>query len=194
MRWIGAALAVGLCALAGCNRAPRQPDAADLQAARQAALAFDMRLHADVLARLDRGEDPVAVYMAYRDAAAALAAEMSGQNGLELSRTALRVRNPADTPDDWERRQLEAFQILIDEGGLDPVTLDVAEIVEETDGQRVFRWMKPLVADEACMTCHGDAIDARLLRLLERDYPVDEATGYYESELRGAYSVRRALE
>jgi hypothetical protein len=44
------------------------------------------------------------------------------------------------------------------------------------------------------MTCHGDAVDPRILAALTRDYPVDEATGYYDLELRGAYSVRKVLD
>jgi hypothetical protein len=54
--------------------------------------------------------------------------------------------------------------------------------------------MRPLVADEPCMACHGDEPDPRLLKLLAQEYPLDEATGYYESEILGAYSVTKALE
>ena len=61
--WIGGAL---LC-LAACAARPEKPDAMDLQAARQAALGVDVSLRTDILDRLDRNEDPLAVYQAYRD-------------------------------------------------------------------------------------------------------------------------------
>jgi hypothetical protein len=56
-----------LMALACCSPQPEAPDPADLQQARQAAFAFDVRMRQDIIERLDRNEDPVAVYLAYAD-------------------------------------------------------------------------------------------------------------------------------
>lgn len=192
--------AVGLlaCILAttACAPGPETPDAALLLAARQAALELDTAIRQDVLSRLDRNEDPVAIYVAYRDTVPAMTRDIAARADLDLSRTALRVRNSANTADDWERRQLEEFAFLI-EAGLDAETLEASAIErEQIDGaqKRVFRWMRPLVTGESCMTCHGDAVDPRILALLAQDFPVDEATGYYDLELRGAYAVRKVLD
>jgi len=59
---------------------------------------------------------------------------------------------------------------------------------------KYFRWIRPITIQETCITCHGDKIDDKLLTLLVHDYPDDEATGYFEGELAGAYSVKKRVE
>lgn len=190
--------AIALAALL-CACAPRipQPDPADVQAARQAALGLDIRIRTEILSRIERDEDPIAVYVAYRDTVPAMTREAEQAAGFELSRVALRVRNPTNTPDDWENQQLLGFQFMM-EAGFDPETLETSAIVTEEgeDGKkhRVFRWMRPLGTGETCMVCHGDDIEPRILALLSQDFTEDEATGYYANELRGAYSVRKPLD
>jgi hypothetical protein len=144
----------------------------------------------EILDRLEREEDPVAVYLAYRDNVPGWAKEIGAKFGVEFSRTALRVRNPANAPDDWETRQMELFEFSR-EAGLDPTAMEVSEIVAE-DGQKVFRWIRPVVMDEACLTCHGEEIDPRLVTLIGQEYPLDEAIDYHETELGGAYSISKA--
>jgi hypothetical protein len=61
-----AALAL-VALLPACAPKRETPDAADIRAARQAALTFDQRMSREIIARLDRDEDPVAVYLAYAD-------------------------------------------------------------------------------------------------------------------------------
>lgn len=179
-----------------CTPKPELPAAADVVAARQAALEFEVRLKRDVLDRLERGDDPVAVYLAYRDQAPLLAREISARSGLEFSRVSLRPRNTSSAADDWEREQIESFQFWR-EAGIDPAVMDSAAVMVEGEGDgrtKVFRWMRPLAIDEPCMVCHGDAIDPRILKLLAQEYPLDEATGYYETEIAGGYSVSKALD
>jgi hypothetical protein len=184
--------AAALLLAAACAPGIEEPDVADLQSARQAALLFDVRLKQTVLDRLERDEDPVAVYLGYRDAAPQLIAQASEQNGVTLKRTALRVRDPKNAPDDWELEQLTEFDFLI-QAGIDPETMGVAEIVEEND-QRVFRWIRPLVMTETCLVCHGEEISPRILDMLDQEFPDDEAVGYFANEPGGAYSVRKVLE
>ena len=183
--WAAAAIAVA------CVPQAPQPGVEDILAARQAALAFDVRMRLEIAQRLEREEDPVAVYLAYRDNAPGWAAEIGGKLGVELSRTALRVRNPANAPDDWEIRQMELFEFSR-EAGLDPTTLETAEIVKE-GGKDVFRWIRPIVMEEACLACHGEDIDPRIVTLINQEYPLDEAIDYHETEFGGAYSVSKIL-
>jgi hypothetical protein len=178
--------------LAGaCAPEPETPSPGDLLVARQAALSFDVRLKMEMLDRLERDEDPVAVYLSYRDHVPAYAKEISDRLGLEFSRVSMRPRNPLNTADDWEREQFALFEYWR-ETGRDPAIMESAAIVEE-GGTKMFRWMRPLAADEPCMACHGDEIDPRLLKMLAQEYPLDEATGYYDTEIIGAYSVTKAL-
>ena len=188
--WL-APVALALCA---CTPAPETPDPGDLLVARQAALAFDTRLRMEMLDRIERDEDPVAVHMSYRDHVPGYAKEISERLGLEFSRVSMRPRNPLNSADDWEREQFAMFEFWR-ETGRDPSVMETAAIVEEEEsGRKLFRWMRPLVADEACMVCHGDKLDPRLLKLLAQEYPLDEATGYYDTEILGAYSVTKILE
>jgi hypothetical protein len=194
---MGPSIARLCCVLAfatfgGCTPEPETPDPGDLLVARQAALSFDVRYRMEILDRLERDEDPVAVYMSYRDHVPGYAKEISERLGLEFSRVSMRPRNPLNSADDWEREQFAQFEFWR-ETGRDPTTMESAAIVEE-EGRRLFRWMRPLSADEACMACHGDELDPRLLKLLAQEYPLDEATGYYETEVLGAYSVTKVLE
>lgn len=184
-------MGAGFVLTAACSPRPLQPNAEDILAARQAALAFDARMRMEIIQRLERAEDPVAVYLAYRDNVPGWAKEIGDKLGVEVSRTALRIRNPTNAPDDWETRQMELFEFSR-EAGLDPTTMEVAEIVEE-DGGKVFRWIRPIVMEEACIICHGEEIDPRLVTLINQEYPLDEATDYHETELGGAYSVSKAL-
>lgn len=145
----------------------------------------------EIIGRLDRDEDPVAVWLAYADHVPDWGRQISNQVKAEVSRTALGVRNPANAPDDWERQQLEQMSFMLD-AGVDPELLEVSAIRTE-DGVRVFRWMRPVLMAEACLVCHGEAIDPRIRLLLAQEYPLDEASGYAAQQLGGAYSVRRIL-
>jgi hypothetical protein len=184
--WIVFALAA-----AACEPRAEQPAEADIQAARKAAVSFDIRMKREITDRLERGEDPVAVYLAYADNVPGWGVEISNAGKIDFSRTAITVRNPANAPDAWEARQMELFNLLAD-GGQDPEAFEVAEIVQEGN-EKVFRWMRPTVMGEACMTCHGEAVNQRIKLLLGQEYPLDDALGYSEGQLGGAYSVRKVL-
>lgn len=175
----------------GCAPRPEQPDAASIRTARQAALAFDQRMAREIIARLQRDEDPVAVWLAYADHVPDWGREISNDMEVALSRTALGVRNPVNAPDDWERQQMEQMSFMLD-SGLDAETLDVAEIRLEGE-EKVFRWMRPILMGEDCLVCHGEQIDPRVKLLLGQEYPLDEGTGYSANQLGGAYSVRQVL-
>jgi hypothetical protein len=180
-------------ALAGASCAPaaEKPDTKDVLAARQAALSFDVRMKREITDRLERGEDPVAVYLAYADNVPGWGKDISDTAKFSFSRTALSVRNPADAADDWERRKMEEFSFQMD-AGIDPERLEAAEIVQ-AGAEKVFRWMRPVQMSEACLACHGEAIGEKIKLLLAQEYPLDEATGYSEGQIGGAYSVRKVL-
>lgn len=184
--WIALTLA-----LAACEPRPEQPAEADIQAARKAAVTFDIRMKREITDRLERGEDPVAVYLAYADNVPGWGIEFSNAGQIDFSRTAITVRNPANAPDAWETRQMELFNFMAD-AGQDSEAFEVAEIVQEGN-EKVFRWMRPTVMTEACMTCHGEGVNQRIKLLLGQEYPLDDALGYSEGQLGGAYSVRKVL-
>ena len=182
---------LALLALAACAPKPELPAAADIRAARQAALTFDQKMSREITARLDRAEDPVAVWLSYADNVPFWGKALSDAAQLDFSRTALTIRNPANAADDWERQQMEQMSFLLD-AGLDPDTMEIAEIVHEGP-ETTFRWMRPIIVTETCLACHGERIDPRIHLLIGQEYPLDDASGYAEGQLIGAYSVRKVL-
>jgi hypothetical protein len=187
------ALTIACVVLLGPGCAPRveQPSADSIRTSRQAALQFEQRMAREIMSRLQRDEDPVAVWLAYADHVPDWGREISNELEVAFSRTALGVRNPANAPDDWERQQMEQMSFMLDTG-IDAETLDVAEIRQEGE-EKVFRWMRPILMAEDCLVCHGEQIDPRVKLLLGQEYPLDEATGYSANQLGGAYSVRQVL-
>jgi hypothetical protein len=176
---------------AACQPEFEQPDPVDLNAARQAALDFDRRMQLQIIDRLDRGEDPVALYLAYTDHVPGWAKEISDKAKFDFSRTSLDVRNPTAAADAWETAKMQEFAYMADTG-LDPATFESSEIVQEGDA-RVFRWIRPMQMTEHCLACHGEQVDGRIKLLLAQEYPDDAAIGYFEGQVGGAYSVRRVL-
>jgi hypothetical protein len=147
-------------------------------------------LMSELSAALKDAGPPQAVKVC-RDRAPAIAAEVSGQSGFEVRRTALRVRNPANAPDAWETQVLEAFQARIAKGE-DPSGVEYSEILSQ-DGKQLFRYMKAIPTGEPCLKCHGSETNPALQATIRELYPKDEATGFKKGELRGAFTVRKGL-
>ena len=97
--WIAFALAVSACE----PRAER-PAKADILAARQAALSFDQRMKREIIDRIMREEDPVAVYLAYADHVPGWGKEISDAALPDFSRTAKSPRLSSVTSAPFETR------------------------------------------------------------------------------------------
>ncbi len=123
--------------------------------------------------------------------AAGITDRLSVHSGWEIRRTGMRVRNPDNAPDPWEAEVLELFRRRQAEG-VDLQEYEFAKVVN-MDGKRVFRYMKPIVMQEFCMTCHGDDIPPAVRAAIAGAYPGDRATGFRPGELRGAFSLIRIL-
>jgi hypothetical protein len=166
-------------------------DAVVSPAARAAAAALADSLGRDLqgtLQRLLATDGPEAAIGFCADSAQARTVRFASA-GRSVRRVTLRPRNPANAPDSAERAMLEAFAAL-DAAGQLPV--DTAQVMIDAAGVRAVAYLRPIRIAAPCLTCHGDpakiapAIRARLAAR----YPTDQATGYREGELRGAWSVR----
>lgn len=143
-------------------------------------------LRSELLSGMKAG-GPVAALGVCKTVAGDLAAEASKRHGLQVGRTSLRVRNPANAPDEFERRVLEDF-LTKAKAGADVAALEHFEIVEE--GNRSFRFMKAIpMAAQPCTACHGSSIEPEVMAAIKSLYPDDQATGFEAGELRGAFSV-----
>ena len=114
------------------------------------------------------------------------------EKGFRVRRTSLRVRNPDNTPDAWESKVLEQFQVRRQSG--DKIAdLDYAEILDDGQG-RQFRYMKAIPVGKVCVICHGKAIDPELIFWLDKIYPGDRARGFEVGEIRGAFTVTQGID
>ena len=121
---------------------------------------------------------PVAAIGVCKEIAPAIAARMSAETGAIVSRTSLKVRNPANTPEPWQATILQAF-----ERG------DVDDELFEHYGNNGSRYMKVIRTGAICLNCHGTVLAADVRQALDEVYPDDQARGYFLDDVRGAFSV-----
>lgn len=105
-----------------------------------------------------------------------------------VRRTALRVRNPANSPDATDRSVLEQWLASWNPSAPpQPVTKEYTA----DDGTKELRYYRPVPVMATCLACHGsgEEIPGNVRAALQRDYPQDEAVGFQEGDLRGAIVV-----
>jgi hypothetical protein len=123
--------------------------------------------------------------------AQARTADYRRTSGNDIRRVSRRRRNPANEPDEYERRVLESFDRLSAEARPEA---EHWELVRE-NGRDALRYLKPVVANAMCLTCHGakSGIPPAVQAVIAKEYPDDRATGFSTSDVRGAVSVRIPL-
>ena len=122
--------------------------------------------------------------------APAIMAEQEKTFGLTMKRTALKVRNPANTPDAAEKALLEKLAGLLKAEETLPKEATLFSRTE-SDKERTLRYYVPVMMLPACTGCHGtpDRIPADVRKALAARYPKDQGTGYGDGELRGIISI-----
>lgn len=118
---------------------------------------------------------------------------VSEEQGIEIGRTALKVRNSENAPDDWELSGLETFAKQIAEGA-DAQKLEHYDVTTTTEGQRLFRYLKPIMMQEMCLACHGPNVAPELKSEIAKSYPDDKAIGFNLNELRGAFTLVQRID
>lgn len=119
--------------------------------------------------------------------------EIAEKKGWRVARTSLKLRNPANAPDSWERGVLEKFEAK-KLAGENPATMEFYEIVL-MNGKKVFRYMKAIpTAKEPCLLCHGSDLKPEVVAQLKEIYPQDQARDYKEGDIRGAFTISQPLE
>lgn len=133
-------------------------------------------------------DGPIAAVQVCKTVAPEIAKEQSKAAGMTIRRTALKVRNPDNAPDGLERKVLEDFAARL-AAGADANTLEHVEEVTG-DGKTIVRYFKAIpTAAAPCLVCHGSAVSGELKETIDKLYPSDQATGFKEGDLRGAFSV-----
>ena len=185
MKRFAATLIATLCPFALGATEPAA-DVEWIEQSRQLATQLGGQLKAELGKAIAEG-GPVAAIDVCHTRAPEIAARLSQASGARVGRTALRVRNPSNAPDDLERAVLEQFAADL---GAGPIDRPLEAAFEIRRGDAVERhFMRAIPTDALCLTCHGESLSPALAAEIARRYPDDQATGFKLGELRGAFSV-----
>lgn len=122
-----------------------------------------------------------------------VAEDLSEKRGAMIHRVSLRLRNSANAPDEVEDNILKQMDRDIEAGIL---RKEYVAVETDTGGSKILRYMKPIVTQKLCLNCHGprDKLAPGVADALRENYPDDNATGYGENQVRGAFSVKYPLD
>ena len=181
-------IALGLTLSAATGFAADYSD--EIEASRETAKEFMQTLKKELQTSMQEG-GPVNAISVCNLIAPGIANTYSARNGWEVGRTSLRLRNPNNAPDAWERSVLEAFEERKLRGE-DPAQMEFYEVVG-VNGDKQLRYMKAIPVSGPCLVCHGETLDSIVKTRLEKLYPDDQALGYREGDIRGAFTITQPL-
>jgi len=189
---LAASVGILTAATMGVGAQQAEPSAAERAAeSRKLTKSFAKQLRRELVQAMEAGgpESAIAVCQA---AAPAITQELAAEKQWSVGRTALRLRNPANAPDAWERAVLLKFQDKMKQGA-DVGELEVYETATQ-NGKPVFRYMKAIPTQKPCLTCHGPNVSDSVRKTIAEFYPEDQATGFSLGELRGAFTIVQPLQ
>lgn len=157
-----------------------------VEKSRELSMQLGKELKGELGAAIEKG-GPVAAIDVCHTRAPAIAARLSAESGATVGRTALKVRNAANAPDDVQRAVLEQFAGDMAAGRVEGPLEAAFEI--KRDGGIERHYLRAIPTEALCLTCHGEALAPELAAAIARDYPDDQATGFKLGELRGAFRV-----
>jgi len=173
--------------LSGCSSEDLEPRA---EQSRAAVKDFMLNLKGELKQAIEAGGAVNAIVVC-KDKAPAIASDISSQTGWRVARTSLKVRNPSNAPDDWERKALEDFDKRNMQGE-NLETMEYYEVVKESGGP-VFRYMKAIPTAHLCLECHGENIKPEVAAKLDALYPADQARGFKAGDIRGAFTITQPM-
>jgi len=164
--------------------------AAEISASRHTVKEFMQTLKKELQTGMQDG-GPVNAISVCNLTAPGIANTYSIRNGWDVGRTSLKLRNPDNAPDAWERSTLESFEER-KRAGEDPMKMEHYEVVRK-DGVSELRYMKAIPTGQLCLACHGEQVDSTVKTRLKKLYPYDQALGYSKGDVRGAFTIRQPL-
>ncbi len=160
--------------------------AALVESAKSAVQALGGTLKGELQAAIKAG-GPVEALSVCNTKAPDIASTVSTEHGMQVGRTSLKNRSPANEPTEWQVTVLNDFETR-KAAGEDPAGLVYTDIVDNE-----FRFMKAIPTAQVCLNCHGSDISPAVTAKLTELYPADKATGFKEGDLRGAFVVVKNL-
>ena len=161
-----------------------------VQESRQIIQKFAKSLKGELKAAMKAG-GPTNAIKVCNEKAMDITLNASKTSGVELSRTSLRIRNPLNKPEAWEKAVLLDFDKRKNNGE-SPKKMEFSEIVN-VNGKKQFRYMKAMGVAQPCLHCHGEKVLPAVTEKLSQLYPDDKATGYKKGDIRGAIVLTREL-
>jgi hypothetical protein len=112
--------------------------------------------------------------------------KISGEYDVEVKRTSHKLRNPDNEPN---LREMEILEQYLAQKQNSEVLKPVVE--KNKDGSVQF--YAPIMIAEKCMVCHGElgnTLKEENYETIKNLYPVDQATGFRDGDIRGVWSIR----
>jgi hypothetical protein len=128
------------------------------------------------------------------DTAQVLTNNIGIQKGVFIRRVSFKNRNKNNYPDNFEKKVLSKFDLLKQNDKLDEKT-EHFETVQE--GEFTYlRYLKPILIQAECLNCHGSQTEIMpdVRNIIAQKYPDDKAIEYKLGNLRGAVSIKKAIE
>ena len=170
-----------------------QPElTAEVKASRAAAQQFGGALQKELQEAVNNGGPANGITVCH-ERAGQIATDLGSKLDMIVGRTSLKTRNPSNAPDNWELAVLKQFEARKDVG--EPVDkLEFFAVIEDDQGQKTFRYMKAIPTAALCLNCHGEHIPPEVDAKLKELYPNDQARGFKEGDLRGAFTLAKPVQ
>jgi hypothetical protein len=175
---------------AAVAQAPPSPEQLTADA-RKVADAFTAKFHANIKDILKDG--PVAALEFYIDKTSAAMTDATEGTAFDISLIAESPRATEHAPDAWEKTALAAI-LAKRAPGADASKLEHFETATTGEGKKIFRYMRPLVATQDCMGCHGKSQSDEMKSELKSAYPDDKSVGVNVGDILGAISMVQPLD
>lgn len=185
MRVIPGLLLVGSLTglLAGCSNGVTDEEV--IARSKPIAQKFQSDLQLQLRMALKSGGPTQAVEVC-KQVAPAIARAASEESGAQVSRIAMRQRNPGATIPAELREAYDALAAAPMTGTRPSVR--IVRTGKGADARIHFLSAIPM-KEQPCSLCHGTKIAPEVAQVLAGEYPDDEATGFTPGELRGALDI-----
>lgn len=113
-----------------------------------------------------------------RERAPALADEIGKKHDVAVGRSSHKLRNAKNAPRPWVKPVIDEW---LEAGAADRKP----RVVPVSEG--VVGYVEPIATGALCLTCHGENVPESTHAKIKAAYPLDQATGFKEGELRGVF-------
>lgn len=96
-----------------------------------------------------------------------------------VRRTSLRTRNSINKPDAKDVEVMKEIEASIKNKNA------AATMVTQVKTEEGTRYYKPLIAEAACLKCHGENVSPEIQAVIQTSYPEDNASHYTLGSFRG---------